>query len=77
VLNRNRSNSVTVMQKTTLQISFRAINIKSPAFRNILYSSKLLQNAFNIVAVHNLIFLGEICLKFSTAFPVKERRAGR
>jgi len=68
---RNRSKSVNIMQKNTFQTSFTAINEKLPIIRIICKDSELFYKTFNVVRVHNLIFLGEIWQEFFMTFPVK------
>jgi len=65
------------MQKNTFQTSFTAINEKSPIVRIIFKDSQLFQKSFNVVTVHNLIFLGEIWQEFLMTFPVKGDESNR
>ena len=68
---RSRSKSVTIIQKNTIQTSFTTFNEKLPIVRIIFKHSELFQKTFNVVTVHNLIFLGEIWKEFLMTFPVK------
>jgi len=68
---RNRSKTVTIMQKNTFQTSFTTTNEKSPIVRIISKDSELCQKTFNVVTVRNLIFLDEIWQEFFMTFPVK------
>jgi len=68
---RNRSNSVTIMQKNTFQTSFTDINEKSPIVRIVFKDSEIFWKTFNVVAVHKIICLCEIWQEFFMTFPVK------
>ena len=61
-----------LVQRNTFQTCFATIIEKLPIVRIIFKDSEIFQKTFNVVTVHNLIFLGEIWQEIFMTFPVKD-----